>query len=148
MGGELEAGARSPHLDALGLHRHGHSRRGRGFMRNIDMCAEAAFAGIEMRLEELHAGPFHKSDHEAGGEHLRHGLKLRRLAIEMRDGLGLGHAIGEAVPEPRLKRRFHDLSLRSLASPAFSSPGIAVSMPSHRLRKSKLRYSCWRLTGS
>src|SRR4029453_17046768 len=58
MGVELEAGARPPRLDALGLDRHGHAWRRRGLMRHVDMHAEAAFAPIEMRLEEAHPGLF------------------------------------------------------------------------------------------
>src|SRR5262245_16377013 len=106
------------------------------------MHAEAAFAWVEMRFQELHAGPLHQPDQEARGEHLWHDLELRRLAVEVRHGLRLRHMVREAVFKPGLERRFHDLSLRSRASTAFSSPGIAVSMPSHGLRKSKLRYSC------
>src|SRR6185503_12416363 len=119
-------------------------------VRHVDMDAEAAFARVEMRRQELHAGPFHEADHEAGGEHFRHGGKLGRFGIEMRHRLGDGHSVSEAVREAGLEGRLHGFASLSgrRASPAFSSPGMAVSMPSHGLRKSKLRNSCISLTGS
>src|SRR3990170_1212965 len=148
MGGELEAGTRPPHLDTFRLDGDGEARRRRRLVGNIDMGAEAPLPLVEMRLEQLHAGPFHKPDHEAGGEHLRHRLELRRLAVEVRDSLGLGHLIGEAVLQPGPQRWLHGSPFLSGALPAFSSPGIAVSMPSQGLRKSKLRYSCISFTRS
>ena len=71
-------------------------------------------------------------------------------SIEMRHRLRNGHRVGEAVREAWQKSRLHGLASLSgrLASPAFSSPGMAVSMPSHGLRKSKLRNSCISFTGS
>src|SRR6516165_2130439 len=104
-----------------------------------------------MRREQLHAGPFQEADHEAGGEYLGHGGELRRLFVDVGHRLGDRHRVGETVREPGLERRLHGLaplSSRSGASPAFSSPGMAVFMPSHGLRKSKLRYSCISFTGS
>ena len=65
MGGELEAGAWSPHLDAFRLDGHGQAGRRRGLMGNVDMGAETPLPLIQMRLEQLHAGPFHQPDHEA-----------------------------------------------------------------------------------
>src|SRR5262245_50636720 len=101
-----------------------------------------------MRFEQLDAGPLHQPDHEAGGENFRHDLEFARLGIEMGHGLVAGHAVGEAMLQPRFKRRLHGLRSFSGAKPASSSPGIALSMPSHGLRKSKLRYSCISFTGS
>src|SRR5262245_47274376 len=148
MGDELEAGARPPHLDAFRLDGDGEADGGRRLVRHIDMRAEAALALVEMRLEQLDAGPLHQSDHEAGGEYFRHELELARLWIELGHGLATGHAVGEAMLQPCFKRGLHGLRSRSGAKPAFSSPGMALSMPSHGLRKSKLRYSCISFTGS
>src|SRR5262249_58336204 len=67
MGGELEARARSPHLDAFSLNGHRHSRRRCGLVRDIDMDPKASLALIEMRLEKLDAGPFHQPAQEARG---------------------------------------------------------------------------------
>ncbi len=76
MGAHFELGARAPHLDALGIDRDDHARGRCGFVGHVDMGAETPLALVEMRLKQLHAGPFHQPDHEAGGEHLRHGGKL------------------------------------------------------------------------
>ena len=150
MGAERELRARPPHLDAFRLDGDGEADRGCSLVRHIDMDPEAPLASVEMRREQLHAGPFHKPDHEAGGEHLRHRRELWRLGIEMRHRFGHGHRVGEAMREAGFKGRLHGLASLSVrgASPAFSSPGMAVSMPSHGLRKSKLRYSCISFTGS
>src|SRR5262249_22997226 len=147
-----EPGARATHLKAFGLDRDGEADRSRGLVRDVDMDAEAPLSRLKMRGTQLNAGPFHEADHEAGGEYLGHGGELRRLFAEVGHRLGDRHRVGEkTVREPWLERRLHGLaplSSRSGASPAFSSPGMAVSMPSHGLRKSKLRYSCISFTGS
>ena len=89
-----------------------------------DAHAERAFARVEMRREELHAGPFHQHDHEAGREHFRHASELARLRVGERHGLVARHAIGKAVLEPDFQRRLHDLpSPLTACVPAFSSPG-------------------------
>src|SRR5262245_56917375 len=148
MGDEPEAGARPPHLDAFGLDGDGKADRRRRLVRHSDTGAEAALALVEMRLEQLDAGPLHQPDHEAGGEDFGHDAEFARLGIELRHGFAPGHAVGEAMRQPWFKRGLHGLRSFSGAKPAFSSPGMALSMPSHGLRKSKLRYSCISFTGS
>src|SRR5512144_940823 len=151
MGPHAEFGARSSHLGAFGVDGDGEADRRCRLVRHVDMDTKASFARVEMGAKQLHAGPFHEPDHEAGGKHLRHGGELGRLLIKMRHRLAHRNRVGEGMLEPRLQCRLHGLasfSARGFASPAFSSPGIAVSMPSHGLRKSKLRNSCISFTGS
>src|SRR4249920_3310297 len=145
-----EFNARSPYLDTFSVDGDGEADRRGGLVRHVDMHPEAPFARVEMGTEQLHAGPFHEPDHEAGGKHLGHGGELGRLLIEMRHRLPDRNRVGEGMLEPGPQRRLHGLASCSgrLASPAFSSPGMAVSMPSHGLRKSKLRNSCISFTGS
>src|SRR5579872_7431839 len=113
------------------------------------MDAETAFTGIEMRSEQLRAGPLHQHDHEASGEHLRHRRDLGRLWKRERNGLVLLHLVGEAVGQPDLERRLHVAPpCPPPILPAFSSPGSRYSVPSHGERKSKFRNSWLSRTGS
>src|SRR5262245_53291830 len=145
-----ELGARPPHLDTFGLDRDRKADRGGSLVRHVDMPAKAPFARVEMVSEELHAGPFHEPDHEAGGKRFSHRGELGRLLIEMRHRLAHRNRVGERMLEPGVQRRQIGRASLSgrLASLAFSSPGMALSMPSHGLRKSKLRNSCISFTGS
>src|SRR6478735_3729313 len=136
-----ELGAWPPHLDAFGVDGDSEADRRCGLVRHVDMHAEAPFAGVEMGTEQLHAGPFHEPDHEAGGKYFRHLRELGRLLIEMRHRLARRNSVGEGMLEPGLQGRLHGLA-------SFSAPGMALSMPSHGLRKSKLRNSCISFTGS
>src|SRR5262249_54250871 len=126
----FEFGARTSHLDAFRIDGDGHAGRCGRFMGDVDLNAETALAGFEMRLQQLYAGPFHQTDHEAGGEYVRHGAELRRFGVKLRHGLRLGDGIGKTVLQPGLERWLHGSPFRSRASPAFSSPGMALSMPS------------------
>src|SRR6478609_7200338 len=130
---EHELGARSPHLKAFSFDRDGEVDRRCRLVRDVDMNAETALTWVEMRREKLHAGPFHEAHHEARGEHLRHDSELGQLFIE------IGHRLDKTMGKVGLERWLHGLA--SLAgrgaSPAFSSPGMAVFMPSQGLRKSK-----------
>ena len=104
---DLEGHLLADHLGAFDIDRHGEPGRRRGGVVHVDVHAEAALAGIEMRRHQLHAGPFHQPDHVAGGEHARHRLEVGHLGIEVRHGLVVGHAVAEAVREAGLERRLH-----------------------------------------
>src|SRR5690349_14710732 len=75
----LEGDAAAVDRGAFGVDRHGLAGHGRRDVRNIDMNAETALAALDMRLEHLEARPLHEADHEAGGEHRRHELKVMRF---------------------------------------------------------------------
>src|SRR5690349_20954913 len=72
MGADPEHNRAALHLKHLNIDRHGHARRGRRQMRDVNVRAETALARIEMFHEQLRTGPLHQHDHESRGEHSRH----------------------------------------------------------------------------
>ena len=62
------------------------------------------------------------------------------------------NAVGRGMLRPEVHGVVADLGIghqsSASSSPAFSSPGSILVMPSQGLRKSKLRKSCVSLTGS
>ena len=100
----FEFSARASYLDALGVDGDRHSRRRRRSVGDIDMHAEAPLAFVEMRLQQLHAGPFHQPDHEDGRKHIGHGLELGdpdKAAAQ-----SSSHDIGKDVLSPGLSDGF------------------------------------------
>src|ERR1700730_4643242 len=117
---------------ALDIDCYGHSDRGRREVAHIDVHADAAFAGIEMGGQKLHAGPFHQRDHEAGGEDVRHGCDFWRLGVGVRRGLARGHLIGETVGKPGLERRLHLTTPARRRRPCQFPPAFPSAAPFHR----------------
>src|SRR3569623_610778 len=72
---------------------------------DVNQGAERPLAFFKMRTDHVDARPLHQADHVAGGEHMRHGLKVTRLRKQMRHGLVLRHAVGEAMGRSGGERR-------------------------------------------
>ena len=77
-------------------------------MADVDLYAQALFAGLEMGVEGLDAGPFDETDQKPGGEDRRHDLECLKLRIQGRHQVTLRNHHAVLALQAGAQCGFHD----------------------------------------